>query len=403
MGAFQKIFGNWKKPSESIQSGFRMLNGYSPIWTSFDGGVYDQELARACVHTFATHCSKLQPNVKGADKRGIRSLLETRPNIFMTSSQFLYKVATIYEVQNTAFIVPILDPFERLIGFYPVNPAKVEIVDVKGEPWLRYTFNTGEKAAMELSRCGVVSKYLYSGDIKGESNAALNPTLQLLNVQNQGIKEGIKNSASFRFMATLNNFAKKEDITNERSRWVEENLSADAGGLALFPNTYTNIQQIQSNAKLVDAEQMKIAQDRILNYFGCNEDILQNKAVGDSWSAYYEGKIEPFSVQLSQAMTSMVYNHNELTRGNVIEWTSNRLQYQTNGDKLQMSSQMFDRGIFTLNQVLDVWNLPHDEVNGDKRFIRKEYIEVSKMDDSVETEPTQTEPTEETEPTETET
>lgn len=402
MGAFQKIFGNWKKPSESIQSGFRMLNGYSPIWTNFDGGVYDQELARACVHTFATHCSKLQPNVKGADKRGIRSLLETRPNIFMTSSQFLYKVATIYEVQNTAFIVPILDPFERLIGFYPVNPAKVEIVDVKGEPWLRYTFNTGEKAAMELSRCGVVSKYLYSGDIKGESNAALNPTLQLLNVQNQGIKEGIKNSASFRFMATLNNFAKKEDITNERSRWVEENLSADAGGLALFPNTYTNIQQIQSNAKLVDAEQMKIAQDRILNYFGCNEDILQNKAVGDSWSAYYEGKIEPFSVQLSQAMTSMVYNHNELTRGNVIEWTSNRLQYQTNGDKLQMSSQMFDRGIFTLNQVLDVWNLPHDEVNGDKRFIRKEYIEVSKMDDSVETEPTQTEPTQ-TEQTETET
>lgn len=394
MGAFQKIFGNWKKPSESIQSGFRMLNGYSPTWTNFDGGVYDQELARACVHTFATHCSKLQPNVKGADKRGIRSLLETRPNIFMTSSQFLYKVATIYEVQNTAFIVPILDPFERLIGFYPVNPAKVEIVDVKGEPWLRYTFNTGEKAAMELSRCGVVSKYLYSGDIKGESNAALNPTLQLLNVQNQGIKEGIKNSASFRFMATLNNFAKKEDITNERSRWVEENLSADAGGLALFPNTYTNIQQIQSNAKLVDAEQMKIAQDRILNYFGCNEDILQNKAVGDSWSAYYEGKIEPFSVQLSQAMTSMVYNHNELTRGNVIEWTSNRLQYQTNGDKLQMSSQMFDRGIFTLNQVLDVWNLPHDDVNGDKRFIRKEYIEVSKMDDSVETEPTQAEPTE---------
>lgn len=403
MGAFQKIFGNWKKPSESIQSGFRMLNGYSPTWTNFDGGVYDQELARACVHTFATHCSKLQPNVKGADKRGIRSLLETRPNIFMTSSQFLYKVATIYEVQNTAFIVPILDPFERLVGFYPVNPAKVEIVDVKGEPWLRYTFNTGEKAAMELSRCGVVSKYLYSGDIKGESNAALNPTLQLLNVQNQGIKEGIKNSASFRFMATLNNFAKKEDITNERSRWVKENLSADAGGLALFPNTYTDIQQIQSNAKLVDAEQMKIAQDRILNYFGCNEDILQNKAVGDSWSAYYEGKIEPFSVQLSQAMTSMVYNHNELTRGNVIEWTSNRLQYQTNGDKLQMSSQMFDRGIFTLNQVLDVWNLPHDEVNGDKRFIRKEYIEVSKMDDSVETEPTQTEPTEETEQTETET
>jgi hypothetical protein len=391
MGAFQKLFGNWKKPT-NVSSGFRMLNGYAPQWTNFDGGVYEQELTRACIHTFATHCSKLQPNVKGADKRNIKSMLDNRPNLFMTSAQFLYKVATLYETHNTAFIVPILDQFERIVGFYPVNPAKTEIIDVNGEPWLRYSFSTGERAAMELSRCGVVSKYLYSGDIKGESNAALNPTLQLMNVQNQGIKEGIKNSASFRFMATINNFAKKEDIAKERAKWVEENLASDAGGLALFPNTYTNIQQIQSTAKLVDAEQMKIVQDRVLNYFGCNEDILQNKSVGDSWSAYYEGKIEPFAIQLSQAMTGMVFSHNELTRGNGIVFSANRLQYQTTANKLQMSSQMFDRGILSLNDIMDIWNLPHVD-GGDKRFIRKEYIEVSKLGGDL-NEPTEPEPSE---------
>lgn len=307
-------------------------------------------------------------------------MLDGKVNTFMTSAQFIYKVATLYETKNTCFIAPVLDEFDQTVGFYPVNPQQTEIVDVGGEPWLRYKFNTGECAAIELSRCGVVSKYLYNNDIIGENNAALNPTLQLLNLQNQGIAEGIKNSASFRFMATITNFAKSKDLAEERKTWVNENLGSESGGLALFPNSYSNVQQIQSQAKVVDPEQMNLIQTRVLNYFGCNEDILQNKTVGDQWSAYYEGKIEPFALQLSQAMTCMVFTEAERKRGNAVVWSANRLQYMTNTDKLKVSSQMFDRGILSINDVMDVWNLPHVP-DGDKRYIRKEYTEVSQLDE----------------------
>ena len=378
MGAFDKLFGKWKEKKQ-INGYFKMLDGYTPIFSTYDGGVYEMELTRACIHTFANHCSKLRPTATGAGAKGITALLEGKPNPFMTSAQFVYKVATIYDTQNTCFIVPVLDELDKLIGYYPVNPQQTEIIEVGGEPWLRYTFKTGEKAAIELARCGVVSKYLYNSDIKGESNAALRPTLQLLNVQNQGIAEGIKNSASFRFMATVNNFTKGKDLANERKKWVEENLGTEAGGLALFPNTYTNVQQIQSAAKVVDPEQMEIIQTRVLNYFGSNEDVLQNKTVGDAWSAYYEGKIEPFALQMSQAMTCMTFSRMEMTRGNAVVWSANRLQYMTNTDKLQVSSQMFDRGILSTNDVMDIWNLPHVP-DGDKRYIRKEYTEVTKLD-----------------------
>lgn len=378
MGAFDKIFGKWKEKKQ-VNGYFKMLDGYTPIFSSYDGGVYEMELTRACIHTFANHCSKLRPTATGAGAKGITALLEGKPNPFMTSAQFVYKVATIYDTQNTCFIVPLLDDLEKVVGYYPVNPQQTEIIEIGGEPWLRYTFRTGEKAAIELARCGVVSKYLYNSDIKGESNAALRPTLQLLNVQNQGIAEGIKNSASFRFMATVNNFTKGKDLANERKKWVEENLGTEAGGLALFPNTYTNVQQIQSAAKVVDPEQMEIIQTRVLNYFGSNEDVLQNKTVGDAWSAYYEGKIEPFALQLSQAMTCMTFSRMEMTRGNAVVWSANRLQYMTNTDKLQVSSQMFDRGILTTNNVMDIWNLPHVP-DGDKRYIRKEYTEVTQLD-----------------------
>ena len=111
-----------------------------------------------------------------------------------------------------------------------------------------------------------------------------------------------------------------------------------------------------------------------------NEKILHNEAAGDDWAAYYEGKIEPFALQLSQAMTVMTYTQNERTRKNGIIWSANRLQYMTNADKLQVSSQMFDRGILSINDVMDVWNLPHVP-DGDKRYIRKEYTEISQLDE----------------------
>jgi hypothetical protein len=337
------------------------------------------ELVRACIHAFANHASKLHPTVSGADRRGIKVLLEGKPNPFMTWAQFVYKVATIYDTRNTSIIVPLLDKFDRLCGYYPVNPQQTEVVQVEGEPWLRFTFKDGKKMAIELSRCGVISKYLYNNDIIGESNHALQATLQLIHTQNEGITEGIKNSASIRFMAKVGNFIKKDDLARERKEWVKNNLGPDAGGLALFDNNYDSIQQIQSHAQIVDPEQMELIQTRVLNYFGCNEEVLQNKTVGDAWSAYYEGKIEPFAIQLSQAMTMMTFNQNERTRKNAIVWSANRLQYMTNTDKLNVSSQMFDRGLMSLNDIMDIWNLPHVE-DGDKRYIRKEYTEISQLD-----------------------
>ena len=378
MGFFEKMFGNLKIKKE-LGGYFAMLDGYTPVFTTYDGGVYEMELTRACIHTFAAHCSKLQPDVMGADPEGIKAMLDGKVNPMMTCSQFVYKAATIYEARNTCFIVPIVDSYDRLIGFYPVAPDKTELREKDGEPFLVYTFGDGQRAAIELERVGVVSKFLYNNDLVGEDNSALNPTMQLLATQNKGIEEGIKNSASFRFMATLANWSKAKDLTKERKDWVEENLGPGSGGLALFPNTYSNIQQIQSHAQIVDPEQLKQIQDRVYLYFGTNEDVLLNKAVGDAWSAYYEGKIEPFAIQFSQAMTCMAYSHNRRTRGNAIVWSANRLQYMTNADKLQVSSQMFDRGILSVNNVMDIWNLPHVE-DGDKRYIRKEYTEISQLD-----------------------
>lgn len=382
MGFLTNIF---KKKEIKVAQGafpfFTTLDGYTPVFSTFDGGVYEMELTRACIHTFASHCSKLEPNVRGADMRGLQAILDHKPNPFETSAQFLYKAATIYEAQNTVYIVPIIDDYDDTVGFYPVSPRQVEFKDVKGEPWIVFTFGNGEKGAVEWKRCGMVSKFLYRSDLHGENNLALMPTMQLLNTQNQGIENGIKNGARFRFMAESANILSADDLEKNRKKFVQNNMSESDGGLIVFPSdVFKNPKQINSEPKLVDPEQMKLIENRVYTYFGSSENILQNKAVGDEWSGYYEGKVEPFAIQLSQALTCMTFTEKEIARGNEIMFSANRLQYMSDKAKLEFSTAMFDRGIASTNTVMDVWNMPHVP-DGDKRFIRKEYMEVREADD----------------------
>jgi hypothetical protein len=129
---------------------------------------------------------------------------------------------------------------------------------------------------------------------------------------------------------------------------------------------------VKSTPFTVPAEEMKLIEKNVYQYFMVNEDILQNKAYGDAWSAFYEGAIEPFAIQFSEVMTKMLFTLREQAQGNLVMLSANRLQYMTNADKLNVSSQLLDRGIMSINDVREIWNLPPVD-GGDARIIRGEY------------------------------
>ena len=374
MGLFDALFKNRPKPQGQYEGVFKMLNGYTPHFTTWGGELYESELIRAAINARATHISKLKVETQGAARPSLQNKLRHGPNQFQTWGQFLYRLSTILDVHNTAFICPVYDEYGEPSGIYAPLPHRCEIVQYNNVPYLRYEFSNGNKAAIELDFCGIMTKYQYRSDFMGETNHALYPTMDLIHIQNQGIEEGVKSAASYRFMATLSNFAKAEDLAKERKRYTAENFSkdAEAGGLLLFPNTYQNIKQIDVKPWVIDAEQMKVIRDNVFEYFGINEDVLQNKAYGDKWSAFYEGAIEPFAIQFSEVMTKMLFTFREQSQGNMVIATANRLQYLSNAEKLNVSSQMLDRGIMSINDVREIWNLSPVE-GGDVRIIRGEY------------------------------
>ena len=375
MGLFDIFLKNRPKKAENEkQSTFKMLDGYTPKFTTWGGEIYESELIRSAINARATHISKLRVDLQGSARPALQSKLLKAPNQFQTWSQFLYRVSTILDVHNTAFIVPVYDKYGEPSGIFCPLPHKTEIVQYGTKPYLVYTFGWNERAAIELEYCGILTKFQYKSDFFGESNHSLFPTMDLIHIQNQGIEEGVKSAATYRFWAQVNNFSKAEDLAKERQRFSEENFSKDAqgGGLLLFPNTYQNINQVKSDPFVVQADEMKLIKDNVYQYFMVNEDVLTSKAFGDAWSAFYESVIEQFAIQCSEVLTKMFFTLREQSNGNRIMLTANRLQYMSNKDKLDVSSQLLDRGIISINDAREIWNMPPVD-GGDVRIIRGEY------------------------------
>lgn len=379
MGLFEKLFGSQdsKKMEQTRRAAetFKLLNAYAPVFTSWRGSIYESEMVRAAIHSLAAHASKMNVSIRGSAKPSLQTKLRNAPNDFQTWSQFLYRLMTILQVENNAFIVPVIDRYDDTTGIALVLPRKTEFVEYKGVPYLRYEFADGKRAAIELSRCGIMTRFQYRSDFLGENNHALSDTMDLLHIQSQGIKEGIKNGASYRFMARITNYTFDEDLAAERKRFSTANLSADAdgGGLLLFPNTYDNIQQINNTPYVVSADQMKLINDSVSNYFGVSEKILQNMATASELDSFYNGALEPFAIQLSEVLTKMLFTQNEQSRGSVVHVASDRLQYMSAQNKVNVIATLGDRGMITINEARALLNYPPIEGGDEMLPIRGEY------------------------------
>ena len=381
MGLFNKIFQPTKAKESALalkeaQGFFETLTAYQPVFTNWKGCIYESLIVRGAIDARARHISKLKPQFTGTANLPLQRKMMLGPNEWQTWSQFLYRTSTILDATGNCVLTPVFDERMIITGYFALVPSRCEVVDYKGEPWLRYQFSNGDIGAVELRKCAVLTKHQFENDFFGENNQPLYETMQLIHIQNQGIEEGVKNSATFRFMAQLSNFAKPEDLAKERERFTKENLSTDSnsGGFLLFPSTYKDIKQIDVRPWTVDASQMGTIYENVENYFGVSKEVMQNKAKGEELEAFFDGAIEPFAIQLSETMTKAMFSERERAQGTSFNVNANRLQYMSVPQKVQMAKELGDRGALLIDEIREMFNFaPLPDGAGQVAPIRGEY------------------------------
>ena len=377
MGLIDRIFGKRKGQSKPLTS-METFTAYAPAFTSWGGRIYESALVREAIYAKARHIMKLRFDMRGSAKRSLYNAVKVRPNPLSTWPDFLERCNNIYETQNNLIIVPMIDDMGDVKGFWPVFPAGCEVKqDAGGVPYLVFQLSNGERRAMELDRCAIVQKHQLQNDFFGENNGALTPTMELIHTFEESIMEGVKNAASYRFMAQVTNYMFDEDVAKERKRFDKLNFQEGGGGLLLFNNNVTNIKQLEAGKNLVDEKQQELIQKNVWAYFGVNEGVIMNTAKPEELSSFYDGEIEPFTIKMSDALTGMIYTNREQAAGNRAILAANRLQYMSVPDKVSMSQQLGDRGALLIDEIRDLFNYPPlPDGAGQHAPIRGEYYMV---------------------------
>lgn len=346
--------------------------GNRPYTVGWSGPMYQQVLVRSVIERFAIACSKLKPEIKGSARPRIRRAVETSPNQFQTWPQFLYRCATLYMNNTTVCVVPEYKPGSDIqVGFYPVPLAHAEVVDHRGEYWLRWTSVDGDVRAIELKKVAIVTRFQYQSDWFGDGNI-LASTLSMLKAQEDAQKQSINDSAQLRFIGQLNGQVREEDMAKKRDRFAKDNLSSDnETPLMVYDNTFASIEQLKAQNWTIPGEEMDRIENNVFDYFGINRRILQNAYDENAWDAFYEGAVEPFALALGEALTQATYTMRERP-ANRISFSSNRLEFASASSKRNMNKDMTDRAIMTINEGREILQLPPME-GGDVFILRGEY------------------------------
>lgn len=367
-----KIFGR-EPPKETKLQTINLPAAQFSAWT---GNAYANDLYRAGVDAIARNAGKLKGvhvvtsggQRTPADDRRINYLLQISPNPYMTAYDLLYKLVTQYFLYNNAFAVLDWNEQGKLAGIFPINYTNAQmLMDASGKLYVAFIFRNGKKAQFEYSDLIHIRRHFNSNEFLGDDNRALDTALEMAHTQNEGIISAIKNGGALRGLLKLVQTTKAKDAQQIRENFVKDYLSvSNNGGLAILDSTADYI-PLNNPAPQLDNGQLQATKDKIYNYLGISEKIVNSSYSEDEYSAFYESVIEPVAVQLSLEFTRKIFSSREQAFGNQIIFESGRLQFSSNETKINLLKELLPLGLLTINQGLEVLNIAPIE-GGDKRL-----------------------------------
>ncbi|WGX77364.1 phage portal protein (plasmid) [Paraclostridium bifermentans] len=182
--------------------------------------------------------------------------------------------------------------------------------------------------------------------------------MKVIDTIDQGLVNAIKRSASLRGILKWKSVIREEDIKKQTDNFIKNYLDINNDGGVASTDPRYEFDQLKSDAYVPNKPQMDSSKERIYSYFGTNENIIQSKFTEEEWNAYYENTIEPVAIQLSLEFTKKIFNDRNQNHGNEIVFESNRLQYASNTTKVAVSRLLTDIGAASLDQILDIFNMP---------------------------------------------
>lgn len=361
---------------ERTRTKTELINEPVSGFSMYGGDAYSNDIFREAVDAIARNAGKLKGSHvvtyagerhKTTDGR-LNRLLQTRPNRYMSSYDFLYKLTTRLFLYNNAFAYIDRDERGNVRALYPITATHVDILsDATGSLFCGFMLRDGREVTLPYDDIVHLRRFFNENEILGEDNTAIASGIELAQTQNDGITSAIRAGASIRGILSFTQIMSPTKLKEEKDAFVKDYLELGNEGGVIATDQKMSYTPIDHKPVLLDADQAKEIKTKIYNYLGLTESIVNSSYTEDEYAAFYESTLEPIAIALSQEFTAKVFNDREQAFGNSIVFESGRLQFTSNKTKVSLIAQLAPYGLLTINQALEILNLP-SVADGDKRL-----------------------------------
>lgn len=328
----------------------------------FDGELLDIDVIVACIDALARNLAKMRlsairqvkDNVAVTDTTSEIAKVLKNPNPFMTSYDFIYKVAALFYASNNVFIWPEYDKEGKLQALWPINYKQFKLYEKNGVTVARFEMVHNHYYTVPYKDLVHLRNHFFNDALFGDSNHPFNPIADLMYAQNQGIIEAIKSSALIRGLLIASGVIKEEDLKAAKERFVKENLDAKNNGGVMIIDGKFEYKDIESKPYVIDADTREKTKQAAFDYFGVNESFLQNDFTAEKYEAIYEGRLEPFGIMLSQALTAALFTARERSFGNEIICNMSKVKYQSTATVVKVVDSTKELGLFTRDEYREM-------------------------------------------------
>ena len=361
---------------ERTRTKTELINEPVSGFSMYGGDAYSNDIFREAVDAIARNAGKLKGShvVTYAGERHettdgrLNRLLQTRPNRYMSSYDFLYKLTTRLFLYNNAFAYIDRDERGNVRALYPITATHVDILsDATGSLFCGFMLRDGREVTLPYDDIVHLRRFFNESEILGEDNTAIASGIELAQTQNDGITSAIRAGASIRGILSFTQIMSPTKLKEEKDAFVKDYLELGNEGGVIATDQKMSYTPIDHKPVLLDADQAKEIKTKIYNYLGLTESIVNSSYTEDEYAAFYESTLEPIAIALSQEFTAKVFNDREQAFGNSIVFESGRLQFTSNKTKVSLIAQLAPYGLLTINQALEILNLP-SVADGDKRL-----------------------------------
>lgn len=350
---------------------FSNLNDGATTYSKTD--IRDSITYNTIIKTIAKHVAKLtvkHVTVKDGKETPVNSnlqtLLELRPNAYMSTYDFIYKTVICLLKNNNAYISIQRDLQGNILSLYPLEYETVEQKEVNGDLYLTFRFTQGKSVTYPYSDIIHLRYDWIQGDIiSKESKSYLLRDLELLETLKDSFAKSAANSGGIKGIAKIAGVI-GETKWNEKAANIANQIKAN-NGIVCTDQTTEVTPTVNANPVPADTSELSFIRGEIYRAMGVSEKIIEGDYTEQEYNSFFESTIKPIAIAFSQEFTSKIFTAREIAFGNRIIFGTSRLEYTDTKTKVEMIKELRPLGILSTNDSLSIMGLPPVE-NGDDRI-----------------------------------